>query len=232
MLVKMSENICTFSPLYANCCFSGLAIKRKSTATHAVSVAYSLNNIANLCCIMKNFSQANKLLEEAMQKLSEEDLPHKGVESLIYYTLGKVKLSQGNYQGATKLFDKAAAMYEIREDFETCMPTSKRQQKHGKYKIAAELSNKILRLSEAVNKAIQANTDVSETLELLIDAYIDMGESELVKYTLELLQCELIRQERIYTGSCNTRRVNEITTRLSDIQVSLKPSINTDSKNK
>ena len=175
---------------------------------------------------MNNYSKANELLKEAMQKIDEEDPPHRGAESLTYYTLGKVRLSQGNCDEASELLEKAAEMYRrICENgpphVETLMHLAKAQQKHGKNEIAVRLSEKILSVSETINKAIPTNTFISKTLEVLIEAYSNIGESERKKCTLERLQSELMRLERIHMASCNTTRVNEITKRLSDIHLSL-----------
>ena len=206
--------------------FSGLEIKKKA-ATPTWSLVYSMNNVANIYRSMKHYFRAIALLEEAMQKLNEEEFPHKGAISLTYDTLGKVYLSQGKYQDASGLFEKAADMKEEISangvaHVETIMHLAKAQQKMGNYRFAEKLAKKVMKLSETTNRAMPTNTFVSETLDVLVDAYSSMGENEKVKSTLELLQSELMRQERIYMGSCNARRVNEIAIRLSDIHLSMK----------
>ena len=190
------------------------------------SLVYSLSNTAKLCRGMNDFSKAKALLNEAMQKLYEEDPPHRGAESLTYYTLGKVRLSQGKYQEACEILAKAAEMYKgICKDgpahVETLVHLARAQQKTGKNEIAVRLSRTILRTSEAINKAIPGNTFISDTLEVLVDAYGSMDETDKVKITLEQLQSEQMRLELIHTASGNKRRVNDIKARLSDIRISL-----------
>lgn len=203
----------------------GLEIKQKSS-TPTWSLVYSMNNIANMYRSMKLYTEANSLLEQAMQKLNEEESPHKGAVSLTYDTLGKVLLSQEKYKQASDMFEIAAAM---RKDIsangvahvESITHLAKAQQKMGNHIFAEKLAKEVIALSDATNRAMPTNTFVSDTLEVLRDIYNSVGESERVKLTIELLQSELLRQERIYMGSSNTRRVNEITTKLSDIHLSL-----------
>ena len=188
---------------------------------------YSLSNSANVCRAMKDYPTANALLKDAMQKLDEDDPPHKGAESLTYYTLGKVRLSQGKYHEACKILEEAAEMYKgICEDgpahIETLMHLAKAQQKNGNNDIAVKLSKTILKSAEAMNIAIPANTFISDTLEVLIDAYSCLDEKDKVKLTLEKLQTEQMRLELIHTASGNIRCVSDIMKRLNDICLSLK----------
>ena len=213
--------------LCMNCFLLALDVKRNAKGTPVWSLVYSLNNLANLYRVINDFSKANQLLKEAMRKLDEEDPPHRGAESLTYYTLGKVRLSQGKYQEACEMLEKAAEKYKgICEDgpahVETLMHLAKAQQKNGNNKIAIRQSKTILKISEAINKAIPTNTFISDTLEVLVDAYRSMGKTDMVKVTLEKLHSEQIRLERIHMASGNTRRVNDIMTRLSDICLSLR----------
>ena len=206
--------------------FSGLEIKKKSS-TPTWSLVYSMSNIANMYRSMKLYSQATSLLEQAMQKLNEEENPHKGAVSLTYDSFGKVLLSQEKYKEASDMFEKAAAMRKAISangvaHVESITHLAKAQQKMGNHVFAEKLAKEVITLSEATNKAMPTNTFISETLEVLVDIYSSIGESERVKLTIELLQSELLRQERIYMGSSNIRRVNEITRKLSNVHLSLK----------
>ena len=64
-------------------------------------------------------------------------------------------------------------------------------------------------------------TFISEVLEVLVDIYRSTEDEESIKLTKELLQSELLRQERIYMGSSNVKRVEEIISKLCDINLSL-----------
>ena len=201
--------------LCIDCFLLALDIKRKTKDIPVRSLVYSLSNTANLCRETNDFSRANVLLKEAKQKLDEEDPPHRGAESLIYYTLGRVSLSQGKYQEACEILEKAADMYKgICKDgpahVETLRHLAKAQQKTGNNEIAVRLSNKILRISEVINKATPTNTFISDTLEVLIDAYRSMGETDKVKITLEQLQSEQIRLEHIQMVSGKTSVVQSL----------------------
>ena len=102
---------------------------------------YSLRNTANICRAIKDYPTANALLKDAMQKLNEDEPPHRGAESLTNYTLGKVRLSQGQYHEACEIPEKAAEMYKIicengPAHIETLMHLAKAQQKNGNNDIA------------------------------------------------------------------------------------------------
>ena len=199
---------------------------KSTTVTPTWSLVYSMNNIANIYCRMQKYSQAKSLLEQALQKLNEEESPHKGAVGLTYDSLGKLSLSQEKYREASDLFQKAV---EIRKNIsanglthvESMMHLVKAEQKIGNPVYATKLAKKVISLSEATNRIIPTNTYVSETLEVLADIYRSMGGNVRVKSTVELLQSELMRQELVYMGSCDTKRVNEIATKLSDIRKSL-----------
>ena len=188
-----------------------------------------MSNIANIYRSMKLYSQAKSLLEQAIEKLNEEESPHKGAVSVTYDSCGKVLMSQGKYKEASAMFEKAAAMRkEICANgvahVESMMHLAKAQQKMGNHIFAEKLAKKVIALSEATNMAMPTNTFISEVLEVLVDIYSKMGDSERVKLTKELLQSELLRQERIYMGSSNVKRVKEITSKLGDIHLSLQQS--------
>ena len=69
-----------------------------------------MSNKANIYRSMKLYSQATSLLEQAIQKINEEESPHKGAVSLTNDTFGNVLMSQGEYREASDLFEIAAAM--------------------------------------------------------------------------------------------------------------------------
>ena len=175
---------------------------------------------------MKKYSKAIELLEEAMQKLQKEEFPHKGAVSLTYDTLGKVCLSQGRFQEASDMFENAVELRkEISEHgvahIESMMHLAKAQLKLENYRLVVKLTEQVLNQAERTNNSMPTNTFISECLEVLADAYDAMGMMEKVKSTLERLQSEFMRQELVHMGACNSRRVDEITNRLNDIQVAL-----------
>ena len=161
-----------------------------------------------------------------MQKLNEEENPQKAAVSLLYDTMGKILMCQEKYKEASDMFEKAVAMRKTISangvlHVESMLHLAKVQHKMGHHIFAEKLAKKVLTLGEALNRAMPTNTFVSEMLEVLLDIHRSMREHERVKATIELLQTELMRQERIYIGSNNIERVKEITKRLSDIHLSL-----------
>lgn len=186
-----------------------------------------MSNIANIYRSMNDCLKAIELLEEALQTLNKEEFPHKGAVSLTYDTLGKVYQTQGKFQEATTMFAKAA---DIRKEIsqngvphvESMMHLAKAEHGLGNYETAIQLSEKILTLMERTNNAMPTNSFMSECLETLMDSYRAVGMREKVKTTLEILQSELMRQERVHMGYCNTTQVDKITSKLSNINLSLK----------
>ena len=185
-----------------------------------------MNNIANIYSRMERFTEAKLLLEEAIQKLNGEATPHKGAMGLTYDSLGKLCLAQKKYRDARDFFVKAVDVRKaISENglthVESLMHLATAQQKIGNLIAAETLASKVVSLSEVTNRTMPTNTYVSETLEVLIEIYSTKGDNKRLKSTLEILHSELMRQERFYVDSCNTRRVNEIATRLSNVRTSL-----------
>lgn len=204
----------------------GLEIKKKTPAP-TWSLVYSISNIANIYRSMNNCPKAIALLEEAMQKLNKEEFPHKGAVSLTYDTLGKVYQTQGKFHEAVNMFAKAADIRkEISENgvphVESLMHLAKAQNGLGNHETAIRLSEKILILMDKTNKDMPTNSFISECLEALVESYRALGMKDRVKTTLEMLQSELMRQERVHMGYCNTNQVDKITAKLSNIYLSLK----------
>ena len=66
-----------------------LDIKRKTKDAPVWLLVYSLNNTANLCSRMNNYSKANDLLKEAMQKSDKKTLQTEELKALHITLLEK-----------------------------------------------------------------------------------------------------------------------------------------------
>ncbi|XP_060594578.1 uncharacterized protein LOC132748924 isoform X2 [Ruditapes philippinarum] len=188
---------------------AGLDIKRKNQ-TPAWSLVNSLSNTANMYSETGESAKAMQLLNEALELLNKEKLPPKESFALIYDTIGKVYRRDENLTSAEDMFQKAINIRgEISMENVTYLESLvhladiHKRQKH--YISCIKVSNKALQIKETAEKAMPQNPFVKECFECLAEVYNLSGSNDKYIETLEKLQSELIRLERVHLDHGNDR---------------------------
>jgi tetratricopeptide (TPR) repeat protein len=201
---------------------AGLDIKRKNQ-TPVRSLVNSLSNTANMYSETGDSTKAIQLLNEALAILNKEKLSPRASFALIYDTLGKVNRQDENLTAAEDMFQKAL---DIREEIsiehvtylESLVHLASIHKLQKRYKSCIQVSNKALRIKETIEKAMPQNPFAKECLECLAEVYKLLGSDDKYIETLEKLESELIRLERVYMEHGNGRDLLKVRKKMQIIK--------------
>ncbi|XP_053396231.1 uncharacterized protein LOC123550891 isoform X2 [Mercenaria mercenaria] len=203
----------------------GLEIKRKS-ATPMISLVNSLSNTANMYSETGNSKKAHILLDEAMELLNKEKVPSRHATSLIYDTKGKVFRREGAFKFAEDMFQKAT---DVRKEIsevnipylESLVHLANINKRQGNYISCIKVSNKALTIKENAEIAMPQHPFIKECLECLAEVYRKTDDKDNYKKTLEQLESELIRLEKVHLDHGNERDLLKVRTRMHNIKAEL-----------
>lgn len=199
----------------------GLEVKMKANAP-AMSIVFSLSNAANMSMAMGNYEEAHRLLDDALRRLHKEKVPPREALACTYDTKGKVHVKEGKLKEAEEMFQKAV---DIREDISDNLPyleslvhLAEVNKQRGQYDQSLRLAKKALRLKEKATTAMPQNSFVAECYQCLADVYNRTNDTGKYKETLEKIEAELLRLERVFLCQCNEISLQKVRSQLNDIK--------------
>ena len=204
---------------------AGLDIKRKNP-TAVDSLVNSIINTANMYTETGDSTKALHLLNEALELLGKEKLASRATTSLIYDTKGKVYRRDKDFSSAEVMFKKAV---DIREEISTENITYLESLVHladiyksqRQYSSCIKISNKALKNKEKAEKTMPQNPFVKECLECLAEAYrLSNCRSKYIE-TLEKLESEIMRLERVHLDNGNERDLLKVRKEMQSVKDTL-----------
>ncbi|XP_053396226.1 nephrocystin-3-like isoform X2 [Mercenaria mercenaria] len=203
----------------------GLEIKRKS-ATPVISLVNSLSNTANMYSETGNSKKAHILLDEAIELLNKEKVPCRDAAALLCDTKGKVYRREGAFKFAEDMFQKAIDVRkEISDEnvpyLESLVHLANINKRQGNYISCIRISNKALTIKEKAEIAMPQHPFIKECLECLVEVYKKTDDKDKCKETLEKLESELIRLEKVHLDHGNERDLLKVRTQMHEIKAEL-----------
>jgi tetratricopeptide (TPR) repeat protein len=202
----------------------GLDVKVKAKAP-VMSVVFSLSNVANVSSTMKNYEDAHKLIDDALERLKAEKVPPREALACAYDTKGKTYDREGKLKEAEEMFQVAV---DIRETIAENMPYVESlvhladvNKRKGNYEKSLELAKCALKLTSKATLAMPQNPFIAECLECVADVYNRKGYVEKYRVTLEKIETELLRLEQVFLCQCNDRALEKIRNQIQDIKAKL-----------
>ena len=205
--------------------FSALDIKLSTTATN-LSVVISQTNIANIYLKLNDTSNAVEFAELAMTKVHEPKCPNKEALSLAYNTMGKVCFASGDFRKATEMLEKAV---EIRQKnspgsefhIESLILLASAKCKLNEFSGAVRTLQTVLDFRERFKQTYPSKFHIAECLENMCGVYETKGDHDKLVRTLQELQAELMRLERVFMCTSDEMRKRTIDIKLQYLKQTL-----------
>ncbi|XP_060594579.1 uncharacterized protein LOC132748925 [Ruditapes philippinarum] len=204
----------------------GLDMKLQCNAP-VLSTVLSLCSTAKMMISLSQFKEAHSLLDDGNEKLKKEKLPPKEAEACICHTKGLVYKEEGRYKDAKEMFRKAV---DIRQNIapnniqyiESLSHLADIYKIQGYLPSSLKYCEKVLQLKEQVITSTPHTLVIADTFDRMADMYKKQDNTHRYVDTLEELESELLRLERVFLSHQNDRDLYKIRNRLRDLDACFK----------
>lgn len=202
----------------------GLDMKLRCNAP-VLSTVLSLCSTAKMMIPLRQFKEAHSLLDDGFEKLNKEKLPPKEAKACVCHTKGLVYKEEGRYNDAGEMFRKAV---EIRQEIapnntqyiESLSHLADIYKIQGYLPCSLKYCERVLQIKEQVITSTPHTLVIADTFDRMADIYKKQENTHRYDETLEKLQSELVRLERVFLCHQNERDLYKIRNRLRDLGAS------------
>jgi tetratricopeptide (TPR) repeat protein len=207
----------------------GLKMKLECNAP-VLSIVLSICNMAKVMIPLRQFKEAHFLLDDGFEKLNKETLPPKEGEACVCHTKGLVYKDEGSLYDAEKMFTDAA---EIRRKiapnntqyFESLSQLADIYKIQGYLTSSLKYCERVVQSREHVINSTPHTLVLADTFDRMAEIYKKQGNTHRHVETLDKLQSELLRLERVFLCHQNERDLYEIRNRLREVHHDIQGNI-------
>jgi tetratricopeptide (TPR) repeat protein len=204
----------------------GLDMKLQCNAP-VLSTVLSLCSTAKMMIPLRQFKEAHSLLDDGFEKLKIEKLPPKEAEACVCHTKGLVYKEEGRYNDAKEMFRKAV---EIRQNIapnniqyiESLSHLADIYKIQGYLPRGLKYCERVLQLKEQIITSTPHTLVIADSFDRMADIYNKQDNTHRYIETLEELQSELLRLERVFLCHQNERDLYKIRYRLRNLDACFK----------
>ncbi|WAR23906.1 KLC-like protein, partial [Mya arenaria] len=204
----------------------GLKMKRESHSD-ALSIVYSLSNVADCLSNMGKYDEAHEHLDEAYDILSKERVPMLDGLSLIHHTKGKVFANEDRLKEACNAFSESVKISRMSELkgfvwMERLIDLARSQRRRTQYKDCIDTLTEALSFQEEISKSMEHSFDIIKCFNCLSEVYRETGDQTSYVRTLYSMEKECFRLEQVCKKYGNNVWTEEVQRYLDNTQTEIR----------